>query len=280
MSIVKRNMQINQHGYCEVTLEYRQARISFLDMEALDSNSNRISCPMVEASRNRSAYGCFALHGTEKKHIKEWSEAIGFGGIGLRVVAYLSGRLPQLPGNFIRGCFDDQVVNESVMRSFKNKINTGMLQQGRFSSDAFNKLVWFLYPEFEGVKINSKFLYSAKGDELYIDQRQISKVIAYNQTNGNKNKIKAWLGTKISVFEMTKLLVGVLAQNISLDANDPGKKVKAILIRDVYDLYKYGWVPIVVEEKLHKAGLINLDPLNQIDMSFISNVDDVELVGV
>ncbi len=261
MPAIKRSTQTNIHGYREVSLDYRIARSAALDAKQIGAKTGRIACPMVEASRSESAYGRMALAATDKKHLDEWTRAIGIGSLGIKSIAYLSGPLSKILRNVIHGRFDDKAINTGLIRSIKHGVNTGVLAQSSFSQEAMNTFVWSFHPELKDLEISQEWLYSEAGATLYLDHTLIPKVVAYNRANAKASKIKTWLGTKMSGFEMTQLLVGVLAQEIVLDKSKPKKTVKAILVRDIYDLYKYGWIPALVEEKLAAAGLLNIDTL-------------------
>ena len=67
------------------------------------------------------------------------------------------------------------------------------------------------------------------------------------------------------MFEMKFLLLGVLAQPIPVDPQNPGEKLNAILLRDVHDLFKYGWIPAAAEQRLNAAGLLEFPPVRTED---------------
>jgi len=87
---------------------------------------------------------------------------------------------------------------------------------------------------------------------------------AHNARNADQKF--GWLARKIglflSTFEMRSLLLGTLAQPVVLDPGDPSKTVNAIHLRDVHDLYKYGIMPAVAEERLNVAGLLTFPPVH------------------
>jgi hypothetical protein len=261
MSAIQRSIQINIHGYQEVNLDYRIARSKRLEAAHVDEKTGRIVCPMVDACRSKSAYGQMALAVTDKKHLNHWAKALGVNPLLVRIIAYLSGPLAKFIGNMLSGRFNDKAINTGFIRGLKHGVNTGMLTQTFFSQVALNHFVWSFCPELTGTEITQQWLYSEKEATLYLDQRAIPNVIAYNITNAEKGRFLTWIGSKISTFEITKLLVGVLAQDIILDQTKPEQTVKAILVRDIFDLYKYGWMPASVEEKLVTAGLLNIDVL-------------------
>ena len=64
---------------------------------------------------------------------------------------------------------------------------------------------------------------------------------------------------------MRSLLLGTLAQPVVLDPHHPSKTVTAIHLRDVHDLYKYGIMPAVAEERLNVAGLLTFPPVHSCD---------------
>ena len=85
---------------------------------------------------------------------------MGIGSLGIRVVAYLSGYLLTIPGNFIFGRFNDKAVNSGFLRSIKHGVNTGILAQSSFSQEAMNTFVWSFHPDLKGQKITQDWLYS------------------------------------------------------------------------------------------------------------------------
>ncbi len=260
MPIINRHTETNIHGYCEVSRDYRIARSAALDANPNPPPPPRIACPMVNASRSTGAYGRMALAGTDAEHLNRWSKAIGLTPLGMRVVAYISGRRPNIVRNFIQCNFNDQVINSGWLHSLKQNVNTGVLDQGVFTQEAMNAFVWAFHPELKGTDITQEWLYSGAGDTLYLDSTHIQQVVDYNIAKSGRNN--TWIGRKISYFEMKVLLVDTLAQEITLDPCNPNKRIKAILVRDIYDLYRYGWIPALVEQSLAEAGLIELDSLS------------------
>ena len=259
MPTIKRRTQTHVNGYQEVSLDYRIARAAALDAKQVGAKTGRIACPMVEASRSNSAYGQKILAATDKKYLNKWTKAIGINSFGIRIVAYISGPLSSGLKNLIRGRFNDQEINTGFVRAIHNGVETRILEQGEFSQQAMNAFVWSFHPKLQNQEINEKYLYSDAGETLYLNHTMLSKVIAYNKANAKAGKLKTWFGTKLIGFEMDKLLLGILAQDIILNKNQPNETVKAILVRDIYDFYKYGWLPVLVEDKLVAAGLLNLD---------------------
>jgi hypothetical protein len=61
---------------------------------------------------------------------------------------------------------------------------------------------------------------------------------------------------------MQSLLLDTLAQPVVTDPQDPSKTVNAIHLRDVHDLYKYGFIPAAAEERLNVAGLLTFPPVH------------------
>jgi len=262
MTSVPRTTQTNAHGYLEVSEDYRRARASALNLCNVAELSGKIACPMLEASRSTNAYGEMALAVTDSKRLDEWSEALGVSSMGIKVIAYLSGVPSKIPGNFVFGRFNDKEVNRGFIRSIKNGVNTGVLGSSQFSESAMRQFVSSFRPELNGEDITQDWLYSDAASSLYLDHTNVPNVIDYNVANAKGNRLTTFLGRQMSSFEIRKLLVGVLAQDVSLNSNISAGKIKAILVRDIYDLYKYGWLPVPVEERLSSAGLISIDETN------------------
>src|SRR5262245_5767130 len=72
------------------------------------------------------------------------------------------------------------------------------------------------------------------------------------------------LGLSMNMFELKKLLLGTLAQPVVLELRNPSETVNAIHLRDVHDLYKYGFLPAVAEERLNAAGLLTFPPVHSL----------------
>ncbi len=259
MPTITRSTQTNAQGYQEVSLDYRIARSAALEATPRNTTQKRITCPMIDACRNSRAYGEMALPTTNHGDLVRWLSVMGVNRLNIRFIAYISGYIFKIPLNCIMGFFNDREINTGFLRSLKNDVNSGILAKGEFSQEALNKFVWSFRPDLQDKDINQEWLYSKAADALYLDATQIPDVVAYNRSNANSSKLKTSMGAQMSNFEMTELLVGVLAQEVVLDKNKPDEKVKAILVRDIYDLYRFGWIPAVVEEQMSEAGLLTLD---------------------
>lgn len=257
MAMTPRTVQINAQGYREVSLAYRRARAAALDARGVGAADGKIACPMLEASRSESAYGAMALASTDRRGLNVWSDAVGISSWGIRLIAFLSGKPLEIPGNFIFGRFDDRHVNVGFIRTIKNGVNTGVLASSRFSIDALSRFVWALRPDHDGVQMGEPFLYSEAADGLYLYDSDLPAIVDYNVANAKANRLTTFLGRQMSYFEMSRLLLGVLAQDIVTAA---GETKRAILVRDVHDLYKFGWIPVHVEDRLVSAGLIAVAP--------------------
>ncbi len=264
MSVIERNIQTNVHGYQEVALDYRVARAAMLDARGVGAKTGRITCPMLDASRTDSAYGQMALPGTRGKDLKAWASALGTSSLGIKIVAYLSGPFWSTPLAFVLGRFNDRKVNTGFIHSLKHGINTGVLASGSFNQDALNAFVWSVRPELEGTPMTSGWIYSEKSSGEYLDRSMLPAIRAHNKGNANANagRFGRGLGLFLSTFEMTNLLLGVLAQPVVLDSQKPSKRVNAILLRDVHDLFKYGWIPAAAEGRLNAAGLLEFPPVH------------------
>ena len=58
-----------------------------------------------------------------------------------------------------------------------------------------------------------------------------------------------WLGSKLSGFEMTRLLVGVLGYEVVLDESKPNETVMATLVQGVYLFFALGNVYHIILNK-------------------------------
>jgi hypothetical protein len=263
MHHLKRNVLTDANGYREVSLEYRIARAEKFDIQHASARTGRIACPGLDASRSNIIYGQCALAGTDSKDLKIWSDALGVNSIGIKTVAYLSGPFWSTPFAFIHGRFDDWKLNTGFLRSLKQRTNTGILTSGAFKQDALNQFVWAARPDLQGTVMTSDWLYSDRSSCQYLDTSMLPAIRKHNARNANQEA--GWLSKKIglflSTFEMQSLLLGTLAQPISLDHSHPKKKVSAIHLRDLHDLYKYGIFPAAAEERLKSAGLLTFAPL-------------------
>jgi hypothetical protein len=264
MSLVERKVLTDARGYREVALDYRIARAAMLDTRGVSARTGRIACPGLDASRSNQAYGQISLPGTKAKDLKAWSDALGVNSTGIKTVAYLSGPFWGTPLAFLRGHFDDREVNAGFLRSLKRGTNTGILTSGTFNQEALNALVWAARPDLKGTAMTTAWLYSEQSSCQYLDMSMLPAIRAHNARNADQKF--GWLPRKIglflSTFEMRSLLLGTLAQPVVLDPRDPATTVNAIHLRDIHDLYKYGIMPAVAEERLNVAGLLTFPPVH------------------
>lgn len=263
MQLVKRTVLADAQGYREVDLDYRIARAAMLDACDAGHATGRIACPGLDASRSSKVYGKAALPGTTAKDLKAWADALGVNSLGIKTVAYLSGPLRTTPLAFLRGQFDDREVNTGFLRSLKRRTNTGILSNGTFNQEALDSLIWAVRPKLKGTSMTSDWLYSEQSSGQYLDMSMLPAIRAHNARNAGREF--GWLarafGLFLSTFEMRSLLLGTLSQPVVLDARNPAKQVNAIHLRDVHDLYKYGIMPAVAEERLNAAGLLAFPPV-------------------
>jgi hypothetical protein len=256
MSSVKRQIDTNRHGYREVNLVYRGARAAMMDNARVGERTARICCPMLDACRSASAYGQKALRKTDAPALKEWSEAVGVSSVGIKAVAYASGPWYRILPNVLLGRFEDTEVNTGFVRSLKHGIDTGVLARGTFNQQELNQLVWALHPQLAGTPMTSEWLYTVQSAEFYLDASMLPKVLTHNVENGSSGQLGRGLGLALSTFEMKKLLFGPLSQEIRRLPGEP--LVKAISLRDLHDFFKYGLLPVQLEERFVAAGLLTL----------------------
>lgn len=257
MKTIRREVRTNYQGYKEVTSNYRKARAAAMETLRLGELGDRIACPMLDASRRSDAYGSMALLNTDSAGLKIWANTIEIDSLGIRIIAYLSGAPRDIFGNFLHGRFDDQHVNIGFIRSIKHGVNTGILAEGKFSASALSELIQALRPTLPVDQINQAWLYSKAADSFYLFETDVEKITDFNVARSKKSWMRTFLGRQMSGFEMSKLLLGVLAQEIEPNVASPGSRVRAILVRDVHDLYKYGFIPAHVEDRLASKGLIS-----------------------
>lgn len=263
MSIVDRKIQTNAHGYQEVSLECRVARAAMLDARGVSARTERIACPGLDASRTDSVYGQKALPGTRGKDLKAWADALVVNSLGIKIVAYMSGPFWSMPLAFLLGRFNDREINTGFLRSLKRSTNTGILTTETFNQEALNAFVWAVRPELQGTAMTNEWLYSEQSAGEYIDLTMVPAIQAHNAKNADQSygRLARRLGLFLSTFEIKSLLLGVLAQPIVLDPQQPGKSVNAIHLRDLHDLYKYALIPAAAEDRLHTAGLLDFSAL-------------------
>jgi len=258
MSVIERRVFTSDDGYQEVSLSYRVARAARLETPG----DGRIACPMLDASRSKVAYQQLALPGTRGRDLKVWADAIHANSLGIKIVAYLSGPFWGIPFDFLRRRFNDRKVNSGFIRSLKHGINTGILAQGHFDQSMLDAFVWAVHPELKGTPITNDWVHSESASGVYVDRSMMPAIRAHNRSNAHPGRVGRGLGLWLSTFEMETLLLGVLAQPVALDGPDHASKENAILVRDVHDLYKYGYIPALAEERLHAAGLLQFPPVH------------------
>lgn len=258
MPIIERQIETKPDGYREVSVEFRAARAAKLEARGVHLRTGRIRCPMLDASRTDLSYRHKALPSTDKNGLRRWAKALGLLPAGLKTVAYVSG--PWYTGlyNGLRGSFDEDAVNTGLIIRLKRGVNTGVLSTGHFDQMSFNKFVWSIRPSLKGKVIDNAFLHSTAAANLYIDETSIPAIMAHNIMNAPSPR--TGVGPALSKFEMQRLLLGILGQEVERDIARPGKTTPALSIRDMHDFYKYGVFPVHIEESLQAAGLIDLPP--------------------
>jgi hypothetical protein len=107
--------------------------------------------------------------------------------------------------------------------------------------------------------MTSEWLYTVQSAEFYLDASMLPKVLTHNAENGSSGRLGRRLGLALSTFEMKKLLLGPLSQEIRRLPGEP--LVKAISLRDLHDFFKYGLLPVQLEERFVAAGLLTLAEL-------------------
>lgn len=252
MKIPIRTIETNDQGYKEVSIAYRIHRAAQLDKHQVGAKTDRLVCPMVDAARRKDAYGQQFLPGLEGDDLAAWAKALGVSSLAMKAIAYCSDKLYRIPKNIVTGRFRDKAINTGFIHELKNGVHTGIYQDGQFSQAGFNAFVWAIHPTLEGIAMTNDWLYSEAGANLYFEAAQLEQAMAFNKSNSTDKHLG--MGDEFSAFEMETLLLGVLGLPILKD----GKITTAILIRDMHDLYKYGWVPVGVEEQLEAAGLLEL----------------------
>ncbi len=251
---VARSVITNAQNYQEVNLEYRIYRSR--DLRKQPTREGRLHCPVLDASRSVFAYGDKSLADTTKKDIKEWSMALGSDMTwAFLLIAYLSGPLKDFPRNLIKGSFEEDQVNNGFITTTKDKINTGILVNGYFDQAQFNSLIANVYPELKGKDLTEELLYTKEFDQVYLKVTDLEKILEHNLSNRIAGGIRKMLGQFVSKFEMKTLLLGIMAQAIKPN-DSSAETVDAMLLRDLFDLYKYGWFPAPIEEGFFKAGLL------------------------
>jgi hypothetical protein len=253
--MVQRSIVTNAHGYREVNLEFRTARALALEADKVDAKKDRIRCPVLDASRTSSAYGMMALPTTDQAGLDQWSEGLGISKAAVESIAYLSGPWYSIVSNRINKTFDENEVNTGTVMKMKNGVHTGVMGEGYFDQDVFNNFIWTLHPNLKETSIDNAFLHSKDADVIYVGSEMLEVILAHNES-----KSKAWIkstGPFISKFEMEKLLIGRMGQEVTLNPKEkPEETSQAISVRDMHDLYKYGIFPAVTEDQLLAAGLI------------------------
>lgn len=257
---VPRRILANSLGYREVSPEYRVWRS--LKLESI-TPTGRIRCPMVDAAHSSRAYRLRTLEQPTGKGIQRWAEGIGFEKVSdLSGIAYLSGPVRSILGNFIRKHFDPDAIDTGLIIWLKGGVCTGVLKQKTFDQASFTALVLAVHPQLEGQAMTESWLYSGAADDLYIKHSDSDTVLRHNMKNFSAGFIRKKIGRFISGFEMKKLLFGFLSQPLASAAKadsleNADLENNGILLRDLYDFYRYGWYPAHIEERLQQAGVIS-----------------------
>ena len=257
---VERKVVINAQKYKEVSLEYRQYRFS--QVKNLPTRKDRLHCPMLDAARCDHVYGAKALRDTTKKDLYKWAEAMGADKkFAFLVIAYMSGRLTDIPRYIWTRRFDEDKINDGFITKIKDGINTGIISEGYFRQSMFDDLISGVYPQFKGQTLNEDLLYTDAFSECYLLTADLKKILGHNLQNQVSGGIKKLTGKKISDFEMGTLLLSLLGQPIIYENKDQTENKSpnpsGMLVRDLFDLYKYGWFPAHIEDGFIKAGLLN-----------------------
>jgi hypothetical protein len=253
--MVQRSIVTNAHGYREVNLEFRIARALALEADKVDAKKDRIRCPVLDAARSSSAYGMMSLPTTDQAGLDQWSEALELSKPAVETIAYMSGPWYSIVSNKIKKSFDDKEVNTGTIMKMKNGVHTGVMGEGFFDQDVFNNFIWTLHPNLKETAIDNAFLHSKDAEGVYVGSDMLEVILTHNDS-----KSDAWIkgaGPAISKFEMEKLLIGRMGQEVTLNPEEkPGETSQAISARDMHDLYKYGVFPAIREDQLLAAGLI------------------------
>jgi hypothetical protein len=253
--MVQRTITTNAHGYREVNLDFRIARALALEAEKVDARKDRIHCPVLDASRTSAAYGMMALPSTDQAGLDQWSDALGISKSAVEGIAYLSGPWYSVVSNKFKKSFDDKEVNTGTIISMKSGVHTGIMGEGFFDQNVFNIFIWTLHPNLQETTIDNAFLHSKDADGIYVSSDMLEVILTHNE-----GKSDAWfkgVGPSISKFEMEKLLLGRMGQDVTLNPEEkPEETIRAISVRDMHDLYKYGVFPAFAEDQLLVAGLI------------------------
>jgi hypothetical protein len=253
--VVQRTVAPNPQGYLEVNLEFRIARALSLEAEKVDARTNRIYCPVLDASRTSSAYGMMALPSTNQAGLDAWSKALGLPKVAVRAFAYSSGSASSIVTNEIKKSFDDKKVDTGNIIKLKRGVHTGIMGKGFFDQNVFNDFIWTLHPNLKDTTIDNAFLHSTDAEGLYVGSDMIKVIMTFN-TQQSKVLFKG-VGPTLSKVEMEELLIGYMGQKVTLNPNLPKETIQAISVRDMHDLYKYGVFPAFAEDELLAAGLIN-----------------------
>jgi hypothetical protein len=264
MPVVKRQIEENAQGYQEVTLEFRAARAAKLEARGVHLRTGRNRCPMVDASRTALTYGHKALPDTDRKALARWARALGLMPAPVKGIAYSSGPVYKGLYNLLRGEFNEDEINTGLIIRLKQGVNTGVLSTGQFDQVSFDKFVWSIRPSLKGTTIDRAFLHSDAAATLYVDDRSIHAIMAHNIMNAHGPRGMVGFGRSLSKFEMQRLLMGILGQDIELDFARPGKATRALSVRDMHDFYKYGVFPAPIEERLQAAGLIDVPTMIEV----------------
>lgn len=252
-SAVPRQVAKNSHGYLEVSPEYRAYRSRLLKNQ--EDPGDRIRCPVVDAGRSERVYGVASLQDTSAKTLVYWGKAVGVdSGLMLKAIAYMSAPPWLILRNILFRRFDDKQINTGTIAWLKDGINTGFLHNEHFNQHAFADLIVHLYPDLKGKPLDTDTLYSNDFATRYIVESDGEKMVAYNKQRVGAGGLRGWIGASINRLELKSLLLGIIGQRIKLE--EGSEPVQAILIRDLYDFYRFGWYPAHIEARMEKSGLI------------------------
>ena len=248
-----------------MSLEFRSARNAALEKAGIHLRENRIFCPAVDSGRIDSAYGKKPMPETTNEGVSKWALALGIPeesmGKVLRIT-HMSGPWWKFMSNQRNGCFDETELNTGQVKYMKHGIHTGITGSGKFDQEVFNGFIWNLFPDLKGTAIDNTFLTNDnKADRLYLTTEHLDKMLEWNYAQSD-----SWftgLGLKLSRFEMEKLMLGILGQSVAnpqVEEKDTEEN-KAISLRDVHDLFKYGIYPAPIEDKMLESGLIEKESI-------------------
>lgn len=249
----QRRVVTNEDGYVEVSLDFRITRASALENASIGSKTDRITCPVLDASRRDDTYGKKALPTTDEAGLNRWAEALQISASAAQSIAYASGPFLKITSNRRSKSFDETEVNTGFVHNRKSGVHTGIIGNGFFDQQALNNFIWCVHPKLKDTAINNSFLHSDAAERLYIQDKHVKDMVNYNKAQSDS--CCKWLGARLSKFEMESLLLGRMGQSVNI--GDDTEETQALSVRDMHDLYKYGVFPAPVENRLLDADLIS-----------------------